>query len=158
LLDDADWIARTYGLLKGPHSALRDDVAIVKRALLDALANSHLDHPGQIADERKEAALDFLQPYHNVFSTNYDLLLYWVNMHAENAPPYQDGFRADPDDRDTEYVVFSERLGGAKGLFFIHGALHLYVAGGELRKHCWVRTGRRLTDLVREGLGQNKYP
>jgi hypothetical protein len=38
------------------------------------------------------------------------------------------------------------------------GALHLYLEEGELRKHSWSRTGRRLTDSIREGLDQGQFP
>jgi hypothetical protein len=40
----------------------------------------------------------------------------------------------------------------------LHGALHLYLEHGELRKHSWTRTGRRLTELIREGLEEGHYP
>lgn len=71
---------------------------------------------------------------------------------------FQDGFREDPDDPDTPYVVFSERLGDTRGLFYVHGALHLYLANGQLRKHCWSRTHTPLTELIKAGLAVGDYP
>lgn len=98
-----------------------------------------------------------MEPCHNIFTTNYDLLLYWTVLQS-GTPSHQDGFRSDEDDPDTSYVIFTERLGGTKGLFYLHGALHLYVAAGELRKHSWRRTGQRLTELIRAGLNVGEYP
>lgn len=157
LLDDTHWVAQTYGLVEGGESEMLEDVERLKTAVVQAVSDSHLAHTGEVPDERKEAALEFLQTYHNVFTVNYDLLLYWVNMSAED-PPFQDGFRADPDDHDSPYLVFHERMGRHPGVYYIHGALHLYRAAGELRKHSWVRTGERLTEQIREGLNERQYP
>ena len=63
LLDDADWIARTYGLVKGEGSPMLDDVEVVKRTLVEAVATSHLGHSGEVSAEKKNAALRFLEPY-----------------------------------------------------------------------------------------------
>jgi hypothetical protein len=159
LLEDAHWVARTYGLLGDANEMLRD-VDVVKRALVGAVARSHLQHPGdpgEVAEERKDRALQFLSSYHNVFTTNYDLLAYWVAMRAV-PPALGDGFRPDPDDADAEHLVFSERIGSGRGLFFLHGALHLYQVAGETRKHSWIRSGRRLTELIVEGLEHGQYP
>lgn len=158
LLDDAHWVATTYELIKDGRSDLLDDVEIIKTTLVKAVANSHLTHTGEVEEERKQIALEFLSPYHNIFTTNYDLLPYWVNMYTPREQRWGDGFRSDEDEPDAPYVIFTERLGGHKGLFYIHGALHLYVAHGELRKHCWGRTGTPLTQLIKEGLEQQNYP
>jgi hypothetical protein len=157
LLDDAHWIAKTYGLV-GEHSQMLDDVEIVKRTLVDAVANSHLAHTGMLPDEKKAAALEFLRPYYNVFTTNYDLLAYWVNMSNPAGPIWGDGFREDEDEPDAPYVVFSERLGGQRGLLYLHGALHIYTVDGELRKQTWSRTGIPLTQLIKAGLARKEYP
>ncbi len=158
LLEDAHWVAETYGLVGASPSAMLDDLEVIKQTLVTAVANSHLGHPGDIDEAKKASAAGFLLPYHIVFTTNYDLLLYWVAMHAGDPPPFEDCFRADEDDPSAPYLVFSQRLGDKRGILYLHGALHLYVQYGELRKHSWSRTGRRLTDLIRDGLGRGQYP
>lgn len=157
LLEDARWVGQQYGLGDDGERAMLDDVQHLKRALIEAIGESHLSHSGEVPNEKKEAALDFLNPYHNVFTVNYDLLLYWVTMFRE-PHPFEDGFRADPDDQDTPYVIFQERMGRRPGLYFIHGALHLYRAAGELRKHTWIRTGEPLIDQIRDSLAAGQYP
>lgn len=158
LLDDSDWVARTYGLVGNERSPMLEDLDVIKRTLVEAIANSHLRHTGEVEDNRKERAAAFLNHFHNVFTTNYDLLAYWVNMYASDPPPFEDGFRADPDDPTSASVVFSEHLGNKRGLFFIHGALHLFADASGVRKHSWTRSGRPLTELVREGLDRARYP
>lgn len=158
LLDDSHWVSKIYGLIDGDASEMLADVEVVKRTLVRAVATSHLENTGAVSGTKKDCALYFLRSFHNIFTTNYDLLPYWVTMHAGENPVWKDGFRPDPDDPTTPHLVFSERLGSQKGLFFIHGALHLYVEGGELRKHSWIRGKKPLTQLIREGLAARQYP
>ena len=159
LLERSHWIAEIYNLIEeGGSSPMLADAEIVKRTLVQAVTESHLAHTGLVPDEKKAAARRFLRPFHNIFTTNYDLLAYWVIMSSPTGPQWQDGFRSDEDDPAAPYVVFAERLGGQQGLYYLHGALHLYVAHGELRKHTWIRTGRPLTELVRESLAEGEYP
>lgn len=159
LLLDADWVAQEYQLLEPTQgSPIVADIDVIKKALVDAVAASHLAHTGLVSASKKNAALRFLSPYHNVFTTNYDLLLYWVVMHQPGAPSFLDGFDSDPDEPEAPYVTFQHRLGGHRGIYFLHGGLHLYDAHGELRKHTWCRTGVPLTDSIRAGLDQGLYP
>lgn len=157
LLENVQWAGSLYGLPDQGVKDIQTDIEIVKETLVRSVATSHLDHSGLLSDEKKAAALRFLSTYKNVFTTNYDLLLYWVSM-STNPPPYGDGFRSPIEDSEAPFLVFTERLGNSKGMFYLHGALHLYLVGGELRKHSWVRTGLRLTDLIRAGLEEGQYP
>jgi hypothetical protein len=158
LLGDSHWVARTYGLVEGAQSDMLHDLEIVKRALVEAIADSHLPHSGSVEDAKKNAAAAFFKPYHNIFTTNYDLLAYWVVMSQEGGPVYRDGFGEDPEEPDAPYVVFSFRLGDQKGLFYLHGGLHLYVNAGHVTKHCWNRSGEPLTTLILQGMTEGKYP
>lgn len=156
LLDDSHWVANIYGFVEEKSSDMLSDVEIIKKTLIESVATSHLSHTGELEDSKKKSALTFLKTYHNIFTTNYDLLPYWINMYSTPKPNWQDGFRHDENNEAS--VVFSERLGKKAGMFFLHGALHLYVENGELRKHCWSRTGKPLTQLIQEGLDAKKYP
>jgi hypothetical protein len=49
-------------------------------------------------------------------------------------------------------------LGSNKGILFLHGALHLFVEDGEVRKHSWIRTNKRLIELIKEGFLRKRYP
>jgi hypothetical protein len=158
LLDDSHWIASIYELVNWQESEMLEDVQVIKETLLQAVAHSHLPNTASVPNEKKLAALEFLQDFYNVFTTNYDLLPYWVNMNSPNGPMWEDGFRTDPDEPDAPYVVFSRRIGNNRGMYFIHGALHLHVVDGELRKHCWERSGKALTQLIKEGLAERNYP
>lgn len=160
LLEDSKWIAKHYGLerTKGVTASISEDLASIKKSLVSAIAKTHLPNPSTISDDRKNQCVSFLEPYQNVFTTDYDLLLYWVANHGQEKLKEQDGFRASVDDPRAEYLVFSEHIGQNKGILFLHGALHLYVEGGETRKHSWVRSNKSLIELVKKGLENGQYP
>lgn len=159
LLDDGEWLAKHYGLLpKSKKGVMSNDLESVKNALVAAIAKTHPKHTNKIEEDRKARCVRFLAPYHNIFTTNYDLLLYWVEMSDRNTLKGRDGFRQDIDGQDDDYVVFSEHLGNQEGMFFIHGALHLYVVDGQVRKHSWARTGRQLVESIKDGLDAGQYP
>lgn len=157
LFEDAHWLCNQYGI-EHPHMAdILSDINVIKNSLVQSITASHLDHSGCVSEEKKQAAREFLKPYHNIFTTNYDLLLYWTVLSGSHAS-HGDGFRSDEDVPEAPYVVFTERIGGTKGILFLHGALHLHVKSGRLRKHCWNRTQRRLTEQIRESLARSEYP
>lgn len=160
LLEDSKWITKHYGLerAKGVTASISKDLTSIKKSLVSAIAKTHLPNPGTISDDRKNKCVTFLEPYQNVFTTNYDLLLYWVANHGQDKLKEQDGFRASIDDPSAAYLVFSEHLGQNKGILFLHGALHFYVEGGETRKHSWIRSKKSLIELIKEGLERGQYP
>ncbi len=161
LLQDSIWVKSHYKMVYGkkPRGTIEDDLDSVKKALVEAIAQTHLSHSGLIADSRKERCLKFIEPYKNVFTTNYDLLLYWVAMHGlEQKIEARDGFLACINEPTAPYLVFSQHLGDRKGILFLHGGLHLYLEEGETRKHSWRRTDTPIIELVKNGLQRNQYP
>jgi hypothetical protein len=159
MLENSIWTIRHYGFTDEKLLAeMEEDLQTVKNSLVQAVAETHLEHTGEVADEKKSCCVEFLQEYQNVFTTNYDLLLYWVAMAGPAAVREQDGFRLPVEDDDPKYLVFSEHTGSNRGMLFLHGALHFYVVNGEVRKHCWELTGKRLTTLIRDGLQNGQYP
>ncbi len=139
---------------------LAKDWDLVRNCLIQSVASSHLSHPGTIPKAKLAACVEFLKGYENIFTTNYDLLTYWVTRVAQedHGVQFQDGFRSPEGEPDSEYLVFSERIGRNRGLLFLHGALHLFVEEGETRKYSWKRSGKRITDLVASGFEERRYP
>lgn len=160
LLEDGKWLCEHYQVIptKGVNFSMESDLQSVKNALVAALASTHLPNTGSLSDEKKTACAKFLEPYFNIFTTNYDLLLYWVAMHGQESLRKMDGFGDPVDDPGSDYLVFQEHIGGNKGMFFLHGALHLYVSDGEVCKYCWNRTNTPLIELIQEGLRNHQYP
>jgi hypothetical protein len=145
-------------LLEAKSKEILNDIQEVKDALISAIAQTHLAGPQEVDDEKRDSCVAFLKPYKNVFTTNYDLLLYWSTMQGHSTLHLGDGFRSSPEVPDADYVVFSKRLGHNGGIFYMHGAMHLFEDKGEVRKHCWNRSGVSLTANVLKSLQQDHFP
>jgi len=92
----------------------------------------------------------------SVFTTNYDLLLYWVLMKNKEALKLYDGF-------DVDGVWDAARVSNSK-VFYLHGALHLYEREfGRVRpkmdqcKLMW-RENASLIVQVRDNLEKGHFP
>ncbi len=150
---------------------MKADAAALKEILLTTIAHNHPNIPAEVPNEKFWACRRFLSMFlgkpndGQVFTLNYDLLLYWTLMH-EDMPfgdslelSTNDGFGNDEDDPDADYVVWQGETGAHSArVHFLHGALHLFDAGTELQKFTWARTNQRLIDQAREALNSNKFP
>lgn len=142
----------------------------LKTALVRTIADNHPDIPNQVAEERFWACRRFLAYFLNgendgrVYTLNYDLLLYWAALHddpeeEELALSVNDGFGRDEDEYDTDYVTWQgENNARDQRLHYLHGAIHLFDAGSELKKYTWVNTGVPLLDQARAAMGQGMFP
>jgi hypothetical protein len=158
LLDDTLWVGQRYGLSGAGQAQIEEDIRIIKNSLVHSIATTHLENAALVSDLKKAAALGFLNRFKNIFTTNYDLVLYWVILSPAGGPTFGDGFHTPEEEQEAAYLLYTEPTGNRPGIYYLHGALHLYAAEGELRKHSWARTGRHLTDLIREGLTRGEYP
>ncbi len=146
--------------------------AQLKELLLATVAGNHPARPGDIADLRFQACRQFLAHFlagpsrGKVYTLNYDLLLYWALMHDDN--PFEDnpadivtidGFGADEDDPEADYVVWkAESTANHQSVHYLHGALHLYDSGAELKKFTWIRSGLPLIEQARAAITSGLYP
>ncbi|MCU1222383.1 MAG: hypothetical protein JWQ42_476 [Edaphobacter sp.] len=161
VLGDTRFVGEQYEFV-GPAETqeLKDGIDQIKQALVSAIAQTHLATPDAVSEESRQICIDFLRPYKNVFTTNYDLLLYWVSMQGISTKQlnFEDGFRSSVDDPTADYVVFSDHLGSKSGLFYLHGALHLFEQNGETKKHSWKRSQVTITENVIESLKKESFP
>ncbi len=143
----------------------------LKEILVQTIAGNHPKVPPDIPDAKFWACRRFLSHFlagpkaGQVFTLNYDLLLYWTLMHDDM--PFgnpinlakNDGFGNDEDDPDADYVVWQGETGAHDArVHFLHGALHLFDSGAELKKYTWVRTNVPLVDQARAAIAVDAYP
>jgi hypothetical protein len=138
---------------------LTEDAAGLRELLARTIAASHPGRPADIQDQKYAACRAFLRNFENIYTVNYDLLLYWALMQREMPPSidFDDGFRA-PDDGPAEYVTWDVQKTGEQNVFYLHGGLHIFDAGSELQKFTWCNTGIALVDQIRESLETDRYP
>lgn len=158
-----------------PHGAaavakMLEHAATLKEILIETIAGNHPNIPPDIPDEKFWACRRFLFHFLNgdkgqVFTLNYDLLLYWALMHDDM--PFDDpmdlekndGFGNDEDDPGADYVVWQGETGAHSArVHFLHGALHLFDSGKELKKYTWVRKNVPLVEQARDAINDSAYP
>ncbi|MEG3128140.1 DUF4917 family protein [Pantoea cypripedii] len=159
-LMDARRILSVYSDNVGISERLKQDAAALKELLVQTLASSHPGHPGELNDSEYMHCRAFLDNFDNIYTLNYDLLLYWVCMHCAEGekPTADDGFRKPFENYDADYVTWEPQNTHKQSIFFLHGALHLFDAGYELRKFTWVNTNVRLIEQARTAIKGNLFP
>lgn len=139
--------------------AMRKDLDAVRDLLAATIADSHPDRPNDITPDQYWSCKTFLAHFGCIYTSNYDLLVYWTLMQDEVLPKlkHDDGFRKS-DDSDAPYVVWEVQNTNEQNVHYLHGALHIFDAGHEVQKFTWVNTQIALIDQIREALKDEKYP
>ncbi len=125
VLSDLNTAIRVNETLGQPADAIYERYRSIQRALGHAVRAVHLIR-SQVPDTTLKAIRNELLRYEWIFSTSYDLLLYWAMGCGGSFAPFIDHFRGprlqfDPLRAD----VFVDQL----PVYFLHGALHLVVGG-----------------------------
>lgn len=143
----------------------------LKTALVRAIADNHPDVPNRITDEKFWACRQFLAHFLNpqndgkVYTLNYDLLLYWAAMHDD--PPFDDpltltindGFGRSGVDADADYVTWQgETNARDQRIHYLHGAIHLFDSGSDLKKYTWRDKGVPILTQARTAMEQGMFP
>jgi hypothetical protein len=133
--------------------------AKLRDVLVGAIAGHHPEFPAEISTASYASCRRFLSNFHDVYTLNYDLLLYWALMQEEIEPPvpHDDGFRT-PEEGPAEYVSWEIEKSNSQNVFYLHGALHIFDTPTELVKYTWCNTGVRLIEQIRTALAENYYP
>jgi len=158
MLKQASKLAKEYGRrnLAKKLNGLSDEL---REVLVRTIADNHPSRPHDIPQKRYRACKEFLSNFCDIYTVNYDLLLYWAVMQEEIEPDveHDDGFRQ-PDGGPEEYVTWDVQKTNSQNIHYLHGALHLFDAGAELQKYTWSNTQIALIDQIRDALKNDKYP
>jgi Domain of unknown function (DUF4917) len=159
-LRDAAKILSAYGLDPPKVATLASDADALRELLVQTIAASHPAWPGEISEEEYASCKAFIDPFDTIYTFNYDLLLYWVQMHNDEgaSPTSDDGFRKQEDNYDASYVVWEPGQSHEQNMYFLHGALHVFDTGTEIQKYTWRNTGIRLIDQIRAALFKGFFP
>lgn len=126
-LENAALVERIYE--NDAHATqIESDAQKVREALVAAVNATHPSHRQALNIEYKSSA-DFLAHFSTVFTLNYDLLLYWVNLENRKL---RDGFGLGTQN-GSFYGPFKE--GAYCHIYNLHGGLHLFKTDtGEIEK------------------------
>ncbi|EKN87873.1 SIR2-like domain protein [Leptospira interrogans str. 2003000735] len=158
VLRDASKVVKYYNN-KNLVDDLIYDANKLKETLAQTIANNHPEYPSEIDRDSYEHCKKFLSYFKHIYTLNYDLLLYWTIMQDEITPTFtcDDGFRNPDSDRES-YVTWDIGNTNSQNIFYLHGALHLFDSGYELKKFTWVNTGIRLIEQIRDALSKDIFP
>jgi hypothetical protein len=157
VLDDGSWLARYYKLrVTDRQLNMVKDYRALKKAMVSAIAKTHPDVPSDVGEEKLRACLSCISSFDNVYTLNYDELLYWASV-LDDQFPFEDGFGREAE-TPGEICIFLPTGSDSKHLYFLHGALHLFSEDGEVKKHVWKTTGIPLVANVRASIEDKRYP
>lgn len=145
-------VTQSHGEYPAFVQSIENDANKIKTSLLTAIAETHPILPDRIADQQYVNARTFLGYFRNVFTLNYDLLMYWARNMRILEPL---NFVSDDGFRDGGVWKGSET---EKNIFFVHGSLHIYEDCGVVKKHTYTQNGATIIDKVRDNLDANKFP
>lgn len=150
---------------------MASDARTLKDILIRTVANNHPHVPNDISHGQFVSCRKFLAHFlggendGQVYTLNYDLLLYWTLLHEDLDEhdsaimlTTDDGFGRNEDTPD-EYVDWKgESSARSQRVHYLHGALHLFDGGTQLRKYTWKNTALRLLDQARAAMNAGQFP
>ncbi|MEO9298420.1 DUF4917 family protein [Devosia alba] len=117
-LEQAAIVEMAYG--NAVHSnELVTDAQKVREALVNAVRTTHPAHRDELA-AYYESGASFLSNFKKVFTLNYDLLLYWVNLESRHL---SDGFGKGTDADNFKGPFYEDAW---CDIYNLHGGLHLF--------------------------------
>lgn len=136
-------------------------------SLLDAVNALHPEHVFKIPDNKSKQCGNALNEYlsngGHVFTTNYDILLYWVLMRATGIKAI-DGFGRYADEStlsyDNDEIEWSELTWGPnkseQNIHYVHGALPLFDTGPTVIKEQY--NGHYILENIKKRVEKKQYP
>lgn len=146
-------------------NVLKEDAKKIKLALVETISKHHPPSTNTLDEAAFKHCRAFLRNFERIYSLNYDLLLYWSLLHVCEGEEAKDEIRSDDgfrhpagEESDVDYVSWEIDNTYNQTIFYLHGALHLFNSGPELKKFTWSRTGQKLMAQINEALDNEMYP
>lgn len=158
----------TFGDMSELTQRIREADDKLRNGLIEAVKALHPEHVFTVPENSISACYKFLSPFidgeGSVFTTNYDILLYWVLMRSECKKAI-DGFgykRENPEETNPENFEYASTLTwgpneSSQNLHYLHGALHLFDTGKDVEKEQYDGSGNIL-EHIKQRMDQEKYP
>jgi hypothetical protein len=162
-------IANIFSSDKSLTDKIKQTKEKLQNNLIDAVKTLHPEHVFKIPKEKSESCFAFLNDYLSnnglIFSTNYDLLLYWVLMRNDHQNAI-DGFGRELLNESDEFVpdwepeysadLFCGIHKDEQTIFYSHGALPLFDTGIDIIKEIY--DGDYLLDNIKKRMDKDEYP
>lgn len=143
--------------------------AKLKTSLLEAVKALHPEHVFKVPEDQSEACAAFLKAFldtgGSIYSTNYDLLLYWVLM-RNSVVKHVDGCGRELENDTGEFMkpedqIWSDLKWGKyrdeQNVFYLHGALPFFDSGVAVVKEEY-DVYNYLLQKISARMGKGEYP
>jgi hypothetical protein len=167
-LDNAAQIATVFGVEKKIVDRIKKASETLKSSLIEAIKELHPEHVFSVSEEKSIACATYLKSFLDdkgqVFTTNYDLLLYWI-LERNQLANRGDGFGREtddteewinPDDRDWSEIRWGKNK-DTQAIHYLHGALHLFDTGIDIIKEEYTNE-HFLLENVKARMAKKEYP
>ena len=140
----------------------------LRNSLINAIKELHPEHVFEIPAINSAKCFtflnDFLSNEGQVYTTNYDLLLYWVLMRNDSQTAI-DGFGREVENPEAyktgEEFEYSELIWGKykaeQSVYYVHGTLPIFDTGIDIVKEVYT-SGNFLLENIKERLDKKEYP
>jgi hypothetical protein len=139
----------------------------LKQGLLDAVKALHPEHVFKVPDDKAVACAKFLKQFldfdGHIFTTNYDLLLYWILMRQELKGGDGCGHEllnpievAQGDEPEYSELIWGLNR-NSQNVHYLHGALHFFDTGIDVIKEQYDDEGYLLANISKR-LNSGEYP
>jgi len=166
-LDNFCEIASVFGADKNLIQKIETASELLRSSLIDAVKELHPEHVYTIPEEKSKKCYNWLNEYlqndGNIFTSNYDLLLYWVLMRNESKK-HSDGFGRDKESEEyvpSDEAEYSELRWGrnkkTQNVHYLHGALQLFDQGIEIIKEEYDGL-HNLIEVINNRMDNKEYP
>lgn len=147
------WMAgRVASVLGYDPDPIEERYESIRRALIQAVREVHVPWP-RVPEPTLDAISAAMQRYERIYTTNYDLLLYWALM--RNPDGFRDYFWGAGCFDATDTERYPER----RPLLFLHGAIHLHRGpAGDTCKLIAEPDGANLLELFEALVDQGREP
>jgi hypothetical protein len=130
-------------ILHKDEAFIRERYENIQRAMVEAVHSVHVSWD-KVNRETLLKIRGAIREFDFVFSTNYDLLLYWAIMADDMGGEFKDYFWGQNHEFD---VTNTDTVGTATKVLYLHGGLHLYRLRSGATVKRTAETGRNLLDL-----------
>ncbi len=150
-LEAAELVCDSYAVDQAKIDEIKADQEQLKDSLIQVISQTHPLRSSNITTQQYETAKPFIIQFENVFTLNYDLLLYWILNKSDIDPV---GYHTDDGFRHTTWENVE-----SQNVYFLHGGLHIYDDTTLVKKHAFRGDlDISIVDQVRTNLNQGKFP
>lgn len=167
-LDQFIVFAIAFGIPKNIIEDLEKSRLKLQDSLIDAVSSLHPDHVFEVEETKSKMCFAFLMKFlennGKIFSTNYDLLSYWVLMRNEAKiaidgfgkellNPDEIAFGGEPEFSDLEWGINK----ASQNIFYLHGSLPLFDTGITIIKEIY-KNKKYLLENIKDRMSKKEYP